>query len=694
MDYKQLLLKIMIVVLIISSLLGCFWAGSETERQVSKREKSEFEIARSIAVVNLDEGVQLEDGLINFSESIVKFPNKNFETVSLEIAKNGLEQGRYAAYIVIPSDFSMMMDSINGQLHKNQLVFCMNSRLTDETRDLVNQDITAFKELLNFNASYVYVSAILEEFHDVQDDSKVVLSNDVKDYNKIQSIIAEDLLYEPEYPEYEAVENKIEPIFLEDIFESNENAKKEIVKSVELDLDKGKKDFEKVKKNERVVASVVDKTMKSMDDYNPIYTVSDNLVCQEGVNHLYQEIDGFNFKVDEKKKALFDALDFEIRAASLGYTQSEVWRLESIIEVSANDAISNFIDTEQPKLNLKCDEFRYYVRKSANDSANIQLQDILIKVQEHYQSKLDELSANDILGNKIILSKPPAYTIDLIGSGIELYDEKFTVKLEIPKMEVPHAILQPQALDNYLINRRAENIFEDKVDEIASISKNSVDRILVTEIYGVIEENGNYQQGIYENNSKEMKNELNAYLDTVYQYDPYKHVTEETISPGMQKINKNILLTEKRQYEKNLEYLDLVDNVYLSSSDFTEETLKTIEEQSDGTVANIVKIVSELKTSKKKIHKENSALLYEFSKKLPYTRLGSLENTETYAFLVEPIQFTDVSPSNSGISANVEYEVYITALLLVLIAIMIFAGGAYIGIKLYTKQKNKSQIQI
>lgn len=63
----------------------------------------------------------------------------------------------------------------------------------------------------------MYVSAVLNEFHDVQDSSKVVLSNDLSDEEELLAVDAERLIEAFSYPELLQVEKEIEELDFREI---------------------------------------------------------------------------------------------------------------------------------------------------------------------------------------------------------------------------------------------------------------------------------------------------------------------------------------------------------------------------------------------------------------------------------------------------------------------------------------------
>ena len=90
-----------------------FCGGSKIQEKEQAVEESNFEDVQSIAVVNLDEGVSVNNQKINYSAKMVEYPNNLYKTASLEEARKGILNGSFAAYIIIPSDFSTSIESLN-----------------------------------------------------------------------------------------------------------------------------------------------------------------------------------------------------------------------------------------------------------------------------------------------------------------------------------------------------------------------------------------------------------------------------------------------------------------------------------------------------------------------------------------------------------------------------------------------------
>lgn len=54
-----------------------------------------------IAVVNMDDGVSVNQVQVNYANQLMNFPGENFSVTGLMNARAGIENGTYAAYIII-----------------------------------------------------------------------------------------------------------------------------------------------------------------------------------------------------------------------------------------------------------------------------------------------------------------------------------------------------------------------------------------------------------------------------------------------------------------------------------------------------------------------------------------------------------------------------------------------------------------
>lgn len=214
---KKVIKIIGIILLELIVIVACVWVGGQMNS--SAEEKAPLTINK-IALVNLDDGVEVNEQYRYYGTEFIGELDDNFEITSLEQARRGLDNNLYAAYIIIPAMFSKNVESINSGLTKSNITYKINSNLDYVIREEVITDIWVFNNSLSTNIEYVYVDAILKGVHTVQDGADELLANDLKDLQAVLQFTETDLIVDPEYPDEKHVDNDIKNLDVSDIFAS------------------------------------------------------------------------------------------------------------------------------------------------------------------------------------------------------------------------------------------------------------------------------------------------------------------------------------------------------------------------------------------------------------------------------------------------------------------------------------------
>ncbi len=110
----QKIIKVISIVLFQTILIFIgILAGMQNEKNIIKQEE-QAEIVTDIAVVNLDEGVFEENKKSFYFSEVMNLEEDFFVSENLEAARAGINNGSYAAYILIPAEFSQNAVSINN----------------------------------------------------------------------------------------------------------------------------------------------------------------------------------------------------------------------------------------------------------------------------------------------------------------------------------------------------------------------------------------------------------------------------------------------------------------------------------------------------------------------------------------------------------------------------------------------------
>lgn len=189
-------------------------SGAQKVYAVSDR-KSRKE-SKKIAVVNLDEGVSENGGLINYAERLSGFPDADFEYAALEAARTGFGTGKYGAYIIIPAVFSQNVESINSVPQISELAYAVDRSYSGGSQYELLARVMSYMNSLNNNLSYMYVDNILREFHEAQDGVNSVLENDQKDKEALERVRIPSLVSLVELPEMHGEKNEMEMLDIAD----------------------------------------------------------------------------------------------------------------------------------------------------------------------------------------------------------------------------------------------------------------------------------------------------------------------------------------------------------------------------------------------------------------------------------------------------------------------------------------------
>lgn len=209
--------------------VGSFRMSTETAQQASveptavkTEETPKIKYNRTIAIVNLDEGIKQGDTVLNYGNSLINTIDTDVRVTGLQDARNGIENGEYSAYLVIPSTFSTNVMTINEKPVTTEITYAVASGLEGEDRDNAIYSVYAIYNSFSSNVSQIYTSTILDEYHDAQDAANTIMSNDTKDMNAFMEIQGNDLIETTTIPELEDVEFNVTELKLDEDYKKNE----------------------------------------------------------------------------------------------------------------------------------------------------------------------------------------------------------------------------------------------------------------------------------------------------------------------------------------------------------------------------------------------------------------------------------------------------------------------------------------
>lgn len=334
---------------IIVTLVIGIYLGSLLEESKNNQINGNLYNSTKIAIVNLDAGVQYQSEQRNFAKELLENYSEDFTVTGLDDAKTGLTDGRYAAYVILPSDFSSNVASINTTPQKSLLKYEVSGDLSQEATDKAWLNVMKLKEQLNDDVGYVYISSILNEFHNGQDNALKVLSNDSEDKDVIMAISNLDLIATLDITEVERLQNNIEDLDVNPDFETN--------KAIISAIDTAYKEY----LNE--TASELSALKEEGNNVNAdIENITNNAVILESV-----------FKDDKTANYSLDSTEVEmitfktLLGTNINNIDELIKQAESSSTISTNilkGTVTNKLDT----LNKEIDEKHKEILKKQSDS--------------------------------------------------------------------------------------------------------------------------------------------------------------------------------------------------------------------------------------------------------------------------------------------------------------------------------------
>lgn len=397
--------------LIVVTLAIGIYLGGLLEESKNNQINGNLYNSTKIAIVNLDAGVQYQNEQRNFAKELLENYSEDFSMTGLDDAKTGLTDGRYAAYVILPSDFSSNVVSINTTPHKSLLKYEVSGDLSQEATDKAWQNVMKLKEQLNDDVGYVYISSILSEFHDGQNNALKVLSNDSEDKEVIMAISNLDLIATLDITEVERLQNNIEDLDVSPDFETN--------KAIISAIDTAYKGY----LNE--TASELSTLKEEGNSVNgDIANVLNNATAIEGV---FKEDDNPNYSLNstETQMTLFKTLlgtninnidDLIKNAESSSATSASTLKdkVSTKLDTLNNEIIKNHNDVLEKQASLITSIYQNNFISNISASENLKSYTELNKLAENYdKEKSDYIVSQDRVMKKIFegsnnyISNPP-----------------------------------------------------------------------------------------------------------------------------------------------------------------------------------------------------------------------------------------------------------------------------------------------
>ena len=592
-------------------------------RNMTSNEKIEKEISQlvtsRVAIVNLDEGVVVQEEKVNYAAKLLTDLESNFLITGLEDARKGFESGIYAGYMVIPATFSESVLSLNDTPVRAELSYAINNNLREDVKEQIIYDIIQFAAELNSEVSYMYMHAVLDEFHDAQNQASTVMNHDLREKEAINSIEANDLVTLVPVSEISQIPYDIEPVDILDYMSRNGELTRQV----------GEKYTEYI--------------MESETEHQKINAEAVNLM--EEMGNMDAIISGIDLSHDEEGNSIYEKGEEELQLLFAEHNQ----KIEEAEKQIGQNVIQNYY-TIQNYLREYDRAMTQY--QSENEQRYLRTLNALQQLFESYQ------------GNYVL-------TLSEEGQEIQEGEEHLQQTVQLTELqEAMQQILQENyyAFSGYLLDadgnvvrdengngisinsmlsKYTQNLEDEAVlseilqNEVGTIERMDTTKVMQTadeKIMQPIQKNvDNVTTAITEQYTIEKK-QLTEFQKSVTEYNPLKYINHEEIAGLTTQMFENGTQMSEAIAETDSRQLEYVANVYES----TRNDLLDMKEDSDKAVADGLQNLKDIKNENSV---RNQQIMLDFSKKLPYTRLGSLEYTQVYEFMINPVTSSNISSS-------------------------------------------------
>lgn len=669
-------------------------------------EITEHLITDKIAIVNLDNGTMVKEEKINYAAKLLVDLNENFLFTGLEDARTGYAQGIYAGYLVIPATFSESVVSLNDTPVRAEITYAINDNLREDIKEQVIYDVINLVSKLNDDVSYMYLHSVMDEFHDAQDEADIVMDNDIEEKNAINAIEANDLVALIPVTEITEVEYNIEPVDISEYISTNVELTAEVGMKYNEYLQASEVDHQKINEEALLLMTEMGNMDTIIGSIDLVHDAEGNSVYQTGQEELdvlftehnevltakqeelqshvlttYGEVQQYLYEYQRAKEAYqkeneqkylntliaLEELFEKYQGSYAVITQEELTELEN--EIATQNAQIEALQTTLSELQTVtvnvASETEYDGTDGETDGEDA-------SDEETYTESTIQVFSMDEIPEIPSVSMPETEQIELSALQQEmqvvladnyyifegyLLDENGVVK----KDEEGNSIPLTSLLAKYNVNLNDEQIkkkvLEEQVGEIELMDISAVTQIVNEKILTPIQEKVTQITTAIMDQYAIEKEQLGAFNESVMEYDPLKYIDHEEIQEITKSMYDNGSAMTKAVYETDAQQMEYVASVYEATrNDLTnmQESIVKAKEDSDLAVAEGLLELQQIKNTNSD---ENQRIMYDFSEKLPYTRLGSLEYTQAYEFMTNPVGTVE---AEEGSNENLHKEDSVT----------------------------------
>lgn len=603
---------------------------------------------KDIAVVNLDDGVKLKGKKAYYVGKIITLPNEHFYMTGLDDARNGLKSGKYGAYIVIPATFSKAIESINSDPQKATIKYTVNADNNDASLASIVNDINSFASVVSENITFIYVSAILDEYHRAQDNTKVILRNDSIDLDNINSISPESLLGRYENVKENNIDFKPSDIDLDKYNIENENIVDSFSRELREAKEENERNFDNIKREGEEVRTGTDSFGRFFESLTPLRDNSGNSVYSHGLTNMERLLSGHNDRLNSS----FNMFD------EIFKRQNE--QTKNTLQEEANVHLASESNALRSRINLEISSIieNSYRRIFEQEYQNIQRSGMEL-MRRYIENVIMHELVMDTEEREYLLSKLATASDAIMSENINTA----TMSNAINSMTDNIAPTFNITMNPFV----GSNTYLTGLNTAADTDFNTIKTALNFPIEELNDAFRNDIEDVIDNSVSNMSAEINdkirdfndvqrRYIDLLDDYNPYTHLNDSYMSRAANELERSTGMVLSEFRDKQTDDEKKVYDIMRVSDENIRMYDESIGKAYDTTMKNVIDVVNELRSKKESTKSENRELMNDFSDKLSYTRLGSIGNKDAYNFISSPVEIAPNDDSNIEVKSDYMYN--------------------------------------
>lgn len=660
LKYQKITKWICLFLLHSTLIIGCFLLGVKSVENRIQQEEREQTVT-GIAIVNLDQGVIQKNKKIFYSSELLDLNSDYLVVENLETARQGINNGTYAAYIVIPSQFSHNAISINQEPQKAVLEFAMNPNLREDISRLTMANIKNFEIGLNTNMAYMYVQAILEEFHNAQDGAEIILANDDAEKVRIEEMNPDALLSALEYTPYDLEAPPIDKVDFDGILKDNIEISGELKKNYDQFVSDGKEKLNQIKEGETTV-------VQEMDDFADL--LGDVHLDRDGEESVYaeglQELENYVKKYEEELADQRAVIESMVEVAPIVSPTPTPTPVSAETEMPMPSATPTATPTQIPVV------IKQMLMESLEDINNE-----IYQMNQQNKQEIDEIK-------KIISGETGTESVEFAEDS-----EEILIGEKLDNIETMRFLKIEDVYKEEIIEESLKQLVK-AIDELPQFDSEGYENIVKQQVVQPIDEKIKTETArVQEEGSKCMESVQNYWLE-LSKVDMYQFYDQEKTDSLIINFTENVVELEKQIIDSQTEYQKYGNDVYLHASETMGDMQEQLGNAYDGTSENVQNEIDLLKEYRNNMNVLNSEILQDFSKKLPYTRVGNLEYVQAYDFIVKPIELSDESVARSKINL-VQNDIFMIRLFFIMLSLWSISIVVLLIVDIYPKLKRRNE---